>query len=278
MRICGWRPTAIVSVADDGGSSGRLRREMDVSPPGDLRRALSTLCPDPVRRRLLEYRFEAGELAGHALGNLVLLGGAALRDGDMTAGLALLGDLFDAHGRVVPVCETAVDLEATLADGSVVHGQKRLTATPGIRQVRLVSGDEPASPLALDAIAAAELVVIGPGSLFTSLVPPLLAAGMAQALRTTDATTVVVANIRQQRGETEDMDLQGHVDALFRHLPEDMGIDVVVCNDAAATDDDVTALRAPVSHPGVGLTIAAPLSDAGGAHDPELLATVLRDL
>ncbi len=222
LQLCGWRPTAIVSMADDGGSSGRLRQELHVGPPGDLRRALSSLCPDPVHRALLEHRFEGGALSGHAAGNLVLLAGAAVQDDDLTAGLAMLAVLFDARGRVVPVCEQGLDLEATLSDGSVVRGQRRLTVTSGVDTVRLVPADVTANPVGVAAIAAADLVVMGPGSLFTSLIPPLLTTEVARALTTTAATRVVVANIRQQPGETEGMDLQGHVDALFAHLPDEL--------------------------------------------------------
>lgn len=281
MRIHGWRPTAVVSVADDGGSSGRLRRDLDVSPPGDLRLALSTLCPDPVRRGLLEYRFEGGDLAGHALGNLVLLAGAALRDGDLTAGLEMLAELFGARGRVVPVCEQGLDLEATLVDGTVVHGQERVTRTQDVARVRLTPADVAANPVAITAIEEADLVVIGPGSLFTSLVPPLLVSGIVAALHATTATTVVVANIRQQRGETSGMDLQQHVDALFGHLPDDLGIDVVVVNDGrvdASEWSGVDALGTQVSHPRIGRVVTADVADAHGNHDPVRLAAVLRDL
>lgn len=281
MRICGWRPTAVVSVADDGGSSGRLRQELDVSPPGDLRRALSTLCPDPVRRDLLEYRFDAGDLAGHALGNLVLVAGAALRDGDLTAGLEMLADLFGARGRVVPVCDRGLDLEATLADGTVVQGQKRVATTAGIRRVRLHPPDIAANPVAVAAIAGADLVVIGPGSLFTSLVPPLLACGIGDALRTTDATTVVVANIRQQLGETSGMDLQDHVEALFRHLPDDLVIDVLVVNDGEVdpgVPGDRQALAPAVSHARIARVVTANVTDEDGGHDPVRLAAVLAAL
>jgi len=281
MRACGWRPTAIVSVADDGGSSGRLRQELSVAPPGDLRRALSSLCPDPVHRRLLEHRFDGGTLTGHAVGNFVLVGSAAVLDDDMTAGLAMLADLFDVQGRVVPVSEHGLDIEATLADGSVVRGQRRLTATMGMQHLRLVPADAPANPAAVDAIKAADLVVIGPGSLFTSLIPPLLMPGIATALCATEATTVVVANIRQQPGETEGMGLQDHVDALFSHLPAQLGIDVLVCNDgpgdhAAPADHD--RLDEDVSHPRVDRVVRAAMADDRGSHDAGRLAAVLRQL
>jgi uncharacterized cofD-like protein len=281
MRARGWRPTAIVSVADDGGSSGRLRRDLHVSPPGDLRRALSTLCPDPVRRDLLEYRFDAGDLAGHALGNLVLLAGAALRDGDLTAGLDMLGELFGARGRVVPVCPHALDLAAVLADGTEVHGQERITRTEGVVRVRAAPDDIVANPAAIAAIERADLVVVGPGSLFTSLVPPLLVPGVVDALRATAAPTVVVANVRQQRGETSGMDLQQHVDALFRHLPEDFLVDVLVVNEGRVGTDALAGmapLGTRVAHDRIGRVVAADVADAQGNHDAVRLAAVLADL
>lgn len=277
LRRMGVRPTAVVSVADDGGSSGRLRRDLDVPPPGDLRRALSTLAADPLRRDLLEYRFASGELEGHALGNLILLGAAGLRDGDMAAGLEALGEVFRVRGRVVPACSTAVVLEAELADGQVVVGQRLITATPAIRRVRLQPADVAANPAAVSAIVTADLVVIGPGSLYTSLIPPLLVAGLRDALMATAAQVVVVANLRQQPGETEDLDLSGHLDALFAHLPNGLDIDILVANDGPVAEP-ARPLVAIDHHPRIGRIVTAPLADRRGDHDPERLAEVLASL
>lgn len=283
-----WAPTAIVSVADDGGSSGRLRRDMGVIPPGDLRRALSSLCPDPVRAGLLEHRFRRGELAGHALGNLVLLAGAAQHGGDVAAGLAMLGELLGVRGRVLPVCDRPLELAATLYDGSTVIGQRHIVSTSGIRAVHLVDDAVSASAEAVTAITASDLVVIGPGSWFTSLAAALIVPGIAEALSRTSATTVVVANIRQQPGETTGMDMADHLEALFAHLPSELGIDVLVANDAElggrarmgmdALAMDMDALAPVRGHPRVGKIVGAAVVDDAGGHDPTALAGVLRDL
>lgn len=278
-RINGWVPTAVVSVADDGGSSGRLRRDLGVIPPGDLRMAMSTLCPDPVRRSLLEHRFDGGELAGHALGNLVLVAGATQRGGDMAAGLAMLATMFGARGRVLPVCDQPLDLVGTHADGTVVTGQRRIAGTVGIRSVALADDGVTANELAVSAVEAADLVVVGPGSWFTSLLPPLMVPGMAAALTRSDGARILVSNIRQQPGETTGLDARAHLDVLFEHLPDEMRFDVLVANDTAVdvmVPDQVHALAPPDDHPRIDRIVTAGLADAAGNHHAGRLAEALR--
>lgn len=273
----GLSPTAVVSIADDGGSSGRLRRDYGGAPPGDLRRALSTLVRDPVSRHLLEHRFPSGELAGHALGNLLLLAAADIHGGDLERGLEVLGEVFGTRGRVVPAALEPVDLDAVLRDGSQVHGQKAITGTSGLHRVRLDPPHVPAAPGALRAVIDADAVVIGPGSLFTSLLPPLLLAGMAAALVETSATTIMVANIREQPGETTGMDLADHLDVLFDHLPSAVRLDVLVAN--SQPHDRVAPALAPIaSHPRIDRVVTAAIADASGGHDVVALAAVLDSL
>ncbi|MBY5161696.1 gluconeogenesis factor YvcK family protein [Salsipaludibacter albus] len=273
----GLAPTAVVSVADDGGSSGRLRRDFGTIPPGDLRRALSTLVRDPVTRHLLEHRFTGGDVDGHALGNLLLLAAADIHGGDVARGLDVLATMFGTRGTVVPAAARPVDLRAWLADGTEVDGQKAITTTSGVRRVRLVPPDVDAADAAVEAVLAADLVVVGPGSLFTSLLPPLLLPRLARALVDTGATTVLVANLREQPGETTGMDMADHLDVLFAHLPDDLVMDVLVAN-ARLEDPVAPALAAPEHHPRIRRVVTAPLADARGGHDPQALAAVLGPL
>ncbi len=266
--------TAVVSMADDGGSSGRLRRTYGVPPPGDLRRALSTLVTDPTTRRLLEHRFTGDELGGHALGNLLLLAAAELHGEDLEQGADALGELFATRGRVLPANLDPVELEADLADGAAVHGQERITRTPGVHRVRLDPVDARATPTAVAAVRDADLVVLGPGSLFTSLIPPLLLADLAAALSDTTATTALVANLREQPGETTGMDLADHLDTLFAHLPPDLDLDVLLAN--SVPRDDIAPGLAPVDgHPRIGRVVVTTLVDRAGGHDVAALAREL---
>lgn len=278
----GLSPTAVVSVADDGGSSGRLRRDYGTIPPGDLRRALSTLVRDPLSRHLLEHRFDQGDLDGHALGNLLLLAAADVHGGDVARGLEVLSGLFGTRGTVVPAAMAPLDLEAELDDGRVVHGQKAITTTAGVRRIRLVPGDVDATPRAVAAVEEADLVVIGPGSLFTSLLPPLLLPGIAEGLEARNDPTALVANLREQPGETTGMDLTTHLDVLFEHLPDGLDLDVLVANAAPPVTGEATpvapALVAPTSHPRIGRVVTAPLVDPRGGHDPSALGAVLATL
>lgn len=272
----GLSPTAVVSIADDGGSSGRLRRDYGGVPPGDLRKALSTLVRDPVARHLLEHRFADGEIGGHALGNLLLMAAADIHGGDTAQGLAVLSGLFGTRGRVVPAADAPVDVQGVLADGRVVHGQVAVANTAGVRRVRLVPDDVPASAAALAAVEEAEAVVVGPGSLLTSLVPPLLLPGMAATLAGTTATTILVGNIREQPGETSGMDLQAHLDVLFAHLPDDLSLDVLVAN--SRPHDDVAPSLAPLeAHARIGRVLLADVADDAGNHDTTALAAALAD-
>lgn len=218
---CGYDTTAVVTMADDGGSSGHLRRELGILPPGDARNCLVAMAEDPdgAPARLFSYRFPHGEgLAGHALGNLVI---AALTDieGSFPAALDVAGRLLGSRGRVIPSTLDDVVLTAEDVEGTRVVGQTRVarSAAP-IDRVRYAAGSTVrAHAPAAEAIAGADLVVIGPGSLFTSIIPNFLVPGIAEALATTCARVVYLCNVANQRGETTGMDAADHVDALERH-------------------------------------------------------------
>lgn len=264
VRRYAGRVTAVVAVSDDGGSSGRLRRQLDIIPPGDLRMCLVALAGEPsLLAEAMNHRFEAEDLAGHALGNLVVAGLMAVA-GDPQQGLDEAARLLRAAGRVVPATYEPVVLKAEAASGSV-EGQSAVARTDGIRRVSLVPADPPAAPAALEALAAADQVVLGPGSLFTSVlaaaVVPQIAAGLAAAA----GRRVYVANLRPQARETEGFDVAAHVAALAAHGIE---VDVVVA-DPAAID------LGPVPVPVVEAELTAP---GGAGHDPARLADVLRGL
>lgn len=271
------RVTAVVTVADDGGSSGRLRRDLQVPPPGDLRMALTALAADSELRHLVDYRFERGELSGHSLGNLMLIALRELSGQDLVRALDRLARLLDIPGRVLPCTTTPITLHGRTTDG-IVRGQAAVAATPGLQRVWLEPDDAMATPAALDAIREADLVVLGPGSLYTSLLPNLLVPGVRDAVNEATGQVVFVANLREQPGETEGMRLIDHLDALGEHLGH-LDIDVLAVHDGArptggvALSVDREALSASVPR-----VEAADLLDAD-AHDPrrlgELLARIL---
>jgi len=232
----GWDTTAVVTMADDGGSSGHLRREIGMLPPGDARNCLAAMASDPegAPARLFSYRFPLGEgLAGHALGNLVI---AALADieGSFPAALDEAGRLLGARGRVVPSTLDDVVLTAEDIHGNRVVGQSKVArSASAIARVRYASSRPArAYPPAANAIETADLVIIGPGSLFTSILPNFLVDGITDALASARGRVVYLCNVANQRGETSGMDAADHVDALVRH---GLGgaIDVALLHDAA---------------------------------------------
>jgi len=211
---------AIVTTTDDGGSSGRLRREFGIIPPGDIRNCLAALAEDQsLLTTLLQFRFTSGDgLKGHALGNLML---TALTEvtGDFTRAVEIAGRVVGARGRVVPATTDQVTLAAELLDGRTILGETALVAAGGgIRRVSL----QPAAPRcvesALDAVRRADIIVAGPGSLYTSILPPLLLPDMIGAIRTSGASRVFVLNLMTEPGETATFDAVRHLDVLREHL------------------------------------------------------------
>jgi uncharacterized cofD-like protein len=257
--------TAVVSAADDGGSSGRLRDALAMPAPGDLRRCLVALSPPSALADAFEHRFASGELEGHPLGNL-LIAGLHEATGDFVAALEEVNHLLGAVGGVYPASAEPVTLKAEVAgDGAEVEGQVAVMHAEGVRQVTLVPPDPPAPRQALAAIAEADQIVIGPGSLYTSVLAALAVPEVAAAVSASSARTVYVANLAASEAETQGYDLADHVAALERH-----GVrpDVVVAHPGAMPIGD---LRVQL--------VEAPVARANGlAHDPELLAAVLRHL
>lgn len=283
LRALGLAPTAVVTVADDGGSSGRLRRDLGIIAPGDLRMALLALARNTALAETLSHRFRDGELAGHALGNLMLVA-LAEQEGGFVGALRRAGELLDCQGAVLPSTTMPVELHAEAA-GQHLDGQVRVqTAGSQIERLWL----EPAAPFACrEAVAAieqADLVLLGPGSLFTSVIVNLLVPGIAQAVATTPAQVVHVANVRTQVGETTGLDLDDHLSALLDHL-HGRTLDATIVHDGPVDPESVgEPLQAAPGVDGLGQVLAADLvqrDDAGRpgeSHDPLRLAEVLTGL
>ena len=238
--------TAIVTVADDGGSSGKLRRQFGVLPPGDLRMALAALCGDDewgtTWSRVVQHRFAGdGGLGGHAVGNVLIVALWELL-GDSVQGLDWVGRLLGAHGRVLPMASVPLDLVAEVegADPArpheicAVRGQVACATTAGrVRSVSLIPRDPPACPEAVTAILDADWVVLGPGSWFTSVLPHILVPELAQALVTTGARRIVALNLAAQPGETDGFSPQTHLEVLADHAPR-LRVDVVLADRGTA--------------------------------------------
>ncbi|HEX9064595.1 MAG TPA: uridine diphosphate-N-acetylglucosamine-binding protein YvcK [Streptosporangiaceae bacterium] len=279
--------TAIVTIADDGGSSGRLRREYGVLPPGDLRMALAALCGDDswgtTWSKVVQHRFGGrGELGGHAVGNLLIVALWELL-GDPVEGLDWVGRLLGAHGRVLPMASVPLDLEATVEGidpdrpGQVrtIRGQVACATTTGqVRSMSLVPADPPACAQAVQAVAEADWVVLGPGSWFTSVLPHLLVPELARALVATPARRLVTLNLAPQPGETEGFSPRAHLEVLARHAP-DLAVDVVLA-DTMAVKNTAAELTEAAGQLG-GRLVLADLAMAGrpDRHDPLLLAGAL---
>lgn len=228
--------TAIVTVADDGGSSGRLRRSLGVHPPGDFRQCIAALADtEPLMQSLFEYRFGDGELGGHAFGNLFIVAMTGIT-GSFESALRASSRVLAVHGRILPSTLTHVALFAELEDDRVMAGESQVPhGRAPIRRVFLEPADPPAYPEAVAAILDADLVVLGPGSLYTSVLPNLLVPDIAAALAATTAPIAYVANVATQPGETDGYDLADHLRALRRHVRQDI-VDWVLVNDNYTPD------------------------------------------
>jgi uncharacterized cofD-like protein len=266
---------AVVTVADDGGSSGRLVRELGVPPPGDIRNCLIALARNEELAALYQHRFESGELTGHPLGNLLI---AALTEmtGDFDAAIQEAGRLLDCDGRVYPATTELVDLRA-LVNGDVVRGQVAVAQTEGpIQAVYLKPEDPAACRGAVEAICAADQIILGPGSLFTSLIATLLVPGIRQALLEAKGKRILVANNRVQKGETSGLDGTAHIESVLAHAGPNT-LDAVVVQVPVLENDGVVFDRQAIENLGIEV-FEDDLSTEAGAHDPEALARAFRAL
>ena len=228
--------TAVVTVADDGGGSGMLRRDMGMPPPGDIRHCMESLANvEPIMQRLLTYRFTEGALAGQSFGNLILAALNGISD-SFDQAVARMSEVLAISGRVLPVTNENVALEATFENGTRVLGESKISAFKKeqdcrIESVRLLPEHPKALPEAVRAIGEAELILLGPGSLYTSVIPNLLVDGIADAVRASDALKIYICNIMTQDGETEGMTASDHVKALLDHSGPGL-VDLCLCNSA----------------------------------------------
>lgn len=282
--------TAIVTVADDGGSSGRLRRQFGVLPPGDLRMALAALCGDDdwgtTWSRVVQHRFDGdGELSGHSVGNLLIV---ALWDllGDPVEGLDWVRRLLRAHGRVLPMAAVPLDIAAEVEGAdprrpreiTTVRGQAACATTPGrVRSISLIPADPPACAEAVAAVREADWLVFGPGSWFTSVLPHLLVPDLADALITARARRLVALNLAPQPGETAGFSPHTHLEVLAVHAPG-LTIDVVLA-DRLAARAGVTELQKAADALGGRLVLAdVAVGDGSPRHDPRRLAAAYADI
>ena len=282
------RLTAIVTVADDGGSSGRLRSELHCLPPGDLRMALAALCGDDESGRtwadVLQYRFAGdGDLAGHAIGNLLIVG-LWERLGDPVSGLDMVARLLGAEGQVLPMAAVPLEIEAEVIgldplspdEISHIRGQARVAKTTAeVRAVHLVPGDPPACPESLQAVHEADWIVLGPGSWFTSVIPHLLVPELAEAIHTTSARRLLSLNL-EPAGETAGFSAARHVELLAEHAPH-LRLDAVLADQRFAAGD--RHLAAWVRSLGAELVVAdLAVRDGSARHDQLRLASAYAEI
>jgi uncharacterized cofD-like protein len=279
--------TAVVTVSDDGGSSGRLRSELDVVPPGDLRMALAALASDSPHGQLwgtiLQHRFGgSGALAGHPIGNLLLAGLNEVL-ADPVAALDELGRVLGLKGRVLPMCPIALQIEADVGGlesdprmSRVIRGQVALATTVGkVRRVRLLPSNPPATRQAIDAIMAADLVVLGPGSWFTSVIPHVLVPQLAEALQATQARRALVLNLVGEPGETAGFSAERHIHVLAQHAPGFTVHDIVVDAAGAPGEREREQLRRTAAILNAEVEFADVSRPGTPLHDPARLAAAL---
>lgn len=280
--------TAVVTVADNGGSSGRLREEFDVLPPGDLRMALSALCEDSewghTWRDVLQHRFRGdGPTGGHALGNLLIVALWELNR-DPVAGLDLVGRLLNARGRVLPMAAVPLEIEAEVqghdperpAEVTTVHGQVAVAGTEGrVHSITLDPADPPAPEATVQAVLDADWVILGPGSWFTSVMPHLMVPALRAALHDTHARRLLTLNV-EHSGETAGFSAANHLEVLAEHAPR-LRLDAVLADPGAVDDEE--ALRKAAARLGADVVVA-PVAKRRhpGHHDSLRLAAAYRDI
>lgn len=283
--------TAIVTVADDGGSSGRLRREMGILPPGDIRNCIAALADEEkLLTELFQYRFHAGDgLSGHSFGNLFISAMTEIT-GDLEQAIDASAKVLAIRGKVLPATLTDVSLWAKLADGRIIEGESKITEAMGqIRQIGCYPADPVALPAALAAIKEADYIIIGPGSLYTSIIPNLLVPAIRQALAEVTVPRVYVCNIMTQPGETDNYSVADHLRAIEK-VCEERVFDAVLAQRTAPSPQSLQLYAQEHSHPvfldreevgkmGYRIVLANVMAEdevtAKVSHDPQRLARVL---
>ncbi|MFN0073664.1 MAG: uridine diphosphate-N-acetylglucosamine-binding protein YvcK [Chloroflexota bacterium] len=277
--------TAIVTVADDGGSSGRLRRELGVLPPGDFRNCIVALADaEPLMSRLFQYRFGQGSgLDGHSFGNLFIVAMSGIT-GNFEEAIRESCRVLAVRGQIIPSTLENVTLCAELVDEIHVQGESKISeSTQAIKRVYLIPERADAFPDAVKSILDAEIVIVGPGSLYTSVLPNLLVEGVKKAILSTDATKVYVCNVATQAGETDGFQAEDHVAALVRHFGRNP-FDYIVVNSARHREIPEEWRVSEVSAQGFdgfgSQVVLADVVDPSNPlrHDPEKLAVTLLSL
>ena len=287
--------TAVVTVADDGGGSGVLRRDIGMPPPGDIRHCMESLANvEPIMERLLTYRFQEGSLAGQSFGNLIL---AALNGvtGSCEEAVAQMSQVLAITARILPETSADVQLEAVFENGARVVGESKISSFKKeqdcrIAHVALLPERPAALPAALQAIREADLILMGPGSLYTSVIPNLLVEGVVEAICRSEALKIYVCNIMTQEGETEGYTAADHVDALLSHGAPGL-VDLCLANSAPVRPGLVEKYREEDAAPilvdrerirAMGLELEEyPVASEGGdyaRHDPDRLAAAVLDV
>ena len=285
--------TAVVTVADDGGGSGVLRRDIGMPPPGDIRHCMEALANvEPIMQRLLTYRFTEGGLAGQSFGNLILAALNGISD-SFDQAVERMSQVLAITGRVLPVTSADVQLEAVFENGARVVGESKICDVKKqqdcrIHHVELIPAKPKALPAALEAIREADLLLLGPGSLYTSVIPNLLVAGVPEAIRESDALKIYICNIMTQDGETEGYTAADHLEALMDHGAR---VDLCLANSAPVGEGLVERYRAEDAAPlvvdrerisAMGLELVErPVASEGGdyaRHDPDKLAAAVLEL
>lgn len=282
LRLITQNITAIVTVADDGGSSGRLRQEFNTIPPGDLRMALSALCDDgewgQTWRDVLQHRFTSdGPMNGHALGNLLIVT-MWEQLGDVVAGLDWVGDLLRIKGRVVPMSPIPLEIEADVEEDGTLRkyrGQVAVATARGrVKHVELIPDNPPAQPEAVEAIRDAEWVVFGPGSWYTSVIPHLMVPQLHEALVQTKARKVMALNLGTE-WETKGMSPADHVRSFHEHAP-DVSLDVIIADPGSI--DDLDGMDSIANELGAALMLRqVRMTENHALHDALRLAAAYRD-
>ena len=242
--------TAVVTSADDGGSSGRLRKELGIIPPGDLRNCLTALADrEPLMERLMQYRFKGDSpLAGHCFGNL-FIAAMAEAEGGMEEGLNATSQILKVRGRVIPSTLEDIQLQAEMSDGTIVSGESKIPeARKRIKKMLMKPANASASKGAVDAILKSDVLIFGPGSLYTSVIPNLLVEEIREAILKSDAVKIYVCNIMTQPGETDGYGAFEHVRALIDHMGHQF-LDYVIVNDQKITTEQLKQYYAEGSMP-----------------------------
>ncbi len=282
------RLTAVVTVADDGGSSGRLREEFDILPPGDLRMALAALCGDDFQGRLwaqvLQSRFGGdGPLGGHAIGNLLIAG--LWQQVDTVVGLDMVASLLGSRGRVLPMASVPLEIEADVIgadpdrpdETTTLRGQHRVASTRAeVTGIRLTPADPPACPESLEAIRDSDWVILGPGSWFTSVLPHLMVPDLADTILTTPAKRLLTMNL-QPAGETSGYTPSRHLEALAEHAPT-LRLDVVLADPRFVADDREHLERFADSLGAELVVTEVAMRDGTARHDPLRLAAAYTEI